>query len=91
MFPKVKLYTTIYEGYIVVPDDAVVTRAGQDYVFVIMQNAEGKEVARRVPVKKLITIENDTIISEGLSKGDMIVVDGMDVLVDGARVNRVEK
>ena len=69
----------------------MVTRAGQDYVFVIMQNAEGKEVARRVPVKKLITIENDTIISEGLSKGDMIVVDGMDVLVDGARVNRVEK
>lgn len=91
MFPKVKLYTTVYEGYVVVPDDAIVTRAEQDYVFIVMQNNEGKDVARRVPVKKLITIGNDTIISEGLSKGDIIVVDGMDVLVDGARVNKVEK
>lgn len=90
MFPKIRLYTTVYEGYIVVPDDAVVTRAGQDYVFVIQKNDEGGEIARRVPVKKLITIDNDTIISEGLSEGDMIVIDGMDVLVDGSRVNRVE-
>ena len=91
MFPKIKLHTTVYEGYIVVPDDTVVTRAGQDYVFVIMQNAEGKDVARRIPVQTLITIDNFTVISEGLSVGDTIVVDGMDVLVDGSRVNRVEK
>ena len=91
MFPKVKLYTTLYEGNIVVPDDAVVTRAGEDYVFVIMQNPEGKDIARRLLVKKLLTIDNFTIISEGLSVGDTIVVEGMDVLVDGSRVNRVEK
>lgn len=86
MFPKIKLYTTVYNGYIVVPDDAVVTRAGQDYVFVV----EG-EIAKRVPVKKLITIDNSTIIAEGLSVGDSIVVDGMDVLVDGSKVNQVER
>ena len=91
MFPKVRLYTTVYNGYIVVPDDAVVTRADQDYVFVIVQNAEGQDVASRVPVKKLITIDNNTVISEGLSEGDIVVVDGMDVLVSGVRVNRVEK
>ena len=86
MFPKVKLHTTVYEGYIAVPDDAVVTRAEQDYVFVVKG-----DIASRVPVKKLITIENTTLISEGLSKGDNIVIDGMDVLVDGSRVNRVER
>ena len=86
MFPKIKLYTTVYNGYIVVPDDAVVTRAGQDYVFVVTG-----ESARRVPVKKLITIDNSTIIAEGLSVGDSIVVDGMDVLVDGSKVNQVER
>ena len=91
MFPKIKLHTTVYKGYIVVPDDTVVTRAGQNYVFVVAQNAEGKDVARRIPVKTLITIDNFTVISEGLSEGDTIVVDGMDVLVDGSRVNRVEK
>ncbi len=91
MFPKIKLYTTVYEGYIVVPDDAVVTRAEQDYVFMIMKNEEGRDVARRVPVKKLLTIGNDTLISEGLSAGDLIVVDGMDVLVDGSLVNLVDK
>ncbi len=86
MFPRIKLYTTVYNGYIVVPDDAVVTRAGQDYVFVVTG-----ESARRVPVKKLITIDNSTIIAEGLSVGDSIVVDGMDVLVDGSKVNQVER
>ena len=86
MFPKIKLYTTVYNGYIVVPDDAVVTRAGQDYVFVVTG-----ESARRVPVKKLITIDNSTIIAEGLSVGDSVVVDGMDVLVDGSKVNQVER
>ena len=86
MFPKVKLYTTVYEGYIAVPDDAVVTRAEQDYVFVVKG-----DIASRVPVKKLITIENTTLLSEGLSKGDSIVIDGMDVLVDGSKVNRVER
>ena len=86
MFPKIKLYTTVYDGYIVVPDDAVVTRAGQDYVFVITG-----DIARRVPVRKLITIDNSTIIAEGLSVGDSIVVDGMDVLVDGSKVNQVER
>ena len=86
MFPKIKLYTTVYDGYIVVPDDAVVTRAGQDYVFVVTG-----DIARRVPVRKLITIDNSTIISEGLSAGDSIVVEGMDVLVDGSKVNQVER
>ena len=86
MFPKIKLYTTVYDGYIVVPDDAVVTRAGQDYVFVV-----AGDIARRVPVRKLITIDNSTIIAEGLSVGDSIVVDGMDVLVDGSKVNQVER
>ena len=91
MFPKIKLHTTVYEGYIVVPDDAIVTRAEQDYVFVVMKNAEGRDIARRIPVKKLITIDNNTIITEGLSKGDNLVVEGMDVLVDGSLVNRMEK
>ena len=86
MFPKIKLYTTVYDGYIVVPDDAVVTRAGQDYVFVV-----AGDIARRVPVRKLITIDYSTIIAEGLSVGDSIVVDGMDVLVDGSKVNQVER
>lgn len=86
MFPKIKLHTTIYEGKIVIPDDAVVTRAEQDYVFVV-----NGDTARRVPVEKLITIDNRTIISEGLSVGDSIVVDGMDVLVDGSKVNQVER
>ena len=86
MFPKIKLHTTVYDGKIVIPDDAVVTRAEQDYVFVVTG-----DTARRVPVEKLITIENKTIISEGLSVGDSIVVDGMDVLVDGSKVNQVER
>ena len=86
MFPKIKLYTTVYEGYIAVPDDAVVTRAEQDYVFVVKGN-----IASRVPVRKLITIDNTTLISEGLAIGDNIVIDGMDVLVDGSKVNLVER
>ncbi|MBO7516773.1 MAG: efflux RND transporter periplasmic adaptor subunit [Spirochaetia bacterium] len=86
MFPKIKLYTTVYDGYIAVPDDAVVTRADQDYVFVVKG-----DIAIRVPVEKLITIGNTTLISKGLSKGDNIVVDGMDVLVDGSKVNKVER
>ena len=91
MFPKVRLYTTVYSGRIVVPDDSIVTRAGQDYVYVAKKDDAGADIASRVPIKSIITVDGRTVISEGLVAGDEIVVDGMDALIDGAKINIMRK
>lgn len=102
MFPKVKLYTTEYADIIAVPSDAIITRAEKNYIFVLNKNTqkkaqaspegkEGQNTVRRIEVKTDISTGDKTIITEGLSLGDIIVVQGMDMLSDGARVNPIEK
>lgn len=89
MFPKLKIYTRIYEGYVVIPDEAIVTRAGKTYVF-LAGKENGGDFARRVEIERIATVENDAIIGKGIKAGDTIIVDGMNSLVDGARLNIIE-
>lgn len=100
MFPKVKLYTTKYTDIIAVPSEAIITRAEKNYVFVLNKNIlekaqptgkEGQISVSRIEVKTDISTDAKTIITEGLSLGDTIVTQGMDMLSDGASVNPIEK
>lgn len=105
MFPKVKLYTTEYIDIIAVPSEAIITRAEKNYIFVLNKNIQAetsvpkeaktssKEQANvsRIEVKTAISTEDKTIITEGLSIGDIIVIQGMDMLTDGVGVNPIAK
>lgn len=91
MFPKLKIYTSIYDDKIVVPSETVVTRGDTDFVYTVVKNEEGKDIARRIPVKKLVTVDDRVVIASGISAGDTIIVEGMEILIDGAPVNIMTK
>jgi len=74
MFPRVKLFL-IEEEALLIPEEALFTREGEDYVFVVEKN-----LAR---LKKVITGlgQGDLIqIIQGLKEGEMVIVEGQSLL-----------
>ena len=87
MYGRVKLVTESVKDAIVIPATAIVTRDSKNYVFVVEPHADKTSTVKLVPVTVGITVDNRTEISEGLKAGDEIVVKGMSLLNDGAKVN----
>ena len=85
MFAKVKLYTSLYSGEIVVPSDAVVSDDEYSYVFVIDENSIAEK--RNVKTGKLIDAKIQ--ILEGLYDGEKVIVEGMLSVSDGIKVNDI--
>ena len=85
MFAKVKLYTSLYSGEIVVPSDAVVSDDEYSYVFVIDENS----VAEKRNVKTGKLIDAKVQILEGLYAGEKVIVEGMLSVSDGIKVNDI--
>src|ERR1041385_379017 len=75
------------ENSVVVPTVAVQRSQSGNYVFVVRDGA-----AKVQPVKVERTFQGTSVISEGLSGGEDVVVDGQLLLSDGTRVeSRVRK
>ena len=85
MFAKVKLYTSLYSGEIVVPSDAVVSDDEYSYVFVIDENS----IAEKRNVKTGKLIDAKVQILEGLYAGEKVIVEGMLSVSDGIKVNDI--
>ena len=68
------------------PATAVVTRDQKPFIFVVAQKG-GDASVKLTPVKLGLTVDNQTEITEGLTVGDEIVVKGMALLNDGAKIN----
>ena len=84
MFVRAEIVKEVAEASIGVPLYTVITRNGQQYVYV-----EGDGVARRRPVK-LGILENWRVqITKGLEPGDRVIVEGHRNVEDGQRVNIV--
>ncbi|UGQ16953.1 efflux RND transporter periplasmic adaptor subunit [Borrelia sp. RT1S] len=87
MFAKVKIVTSHLKNVIKIPSSAVVEREGRRFVFRISEDA--KTVQMLVP---LMGFEVDNIVSvrDGINEDDLIVIEGMSALSDGAYVNIAE-
>jgi multidrug efflux pump subunit AcrA (membrane-fusion protein) len=70
---------------VVVPNSAVVTETGVDYVYAVVQ-ANGGTVVRKTPVRTGISDEAVTEIAGGLEKGTLVVTEGQSFLSDGEKV-----
>jgi multidrug efflux system membrane fusion protein len=81
-FVNVKL--TLYEEHnaLVVPADAVQTGPNGEYVFVVKPD----KTAEMRPVKVERTEGGDAVITNGVSEGEQVVVNGQSRLVPGAHV-----
>ncbi len=82
----VDLMLSDYAGNdILLPSDAVKSDQKGDFVFVISQNG-GKNIAQKRYVKTGRNIKTNTIITEGLTEGDKVVIQGHNLLSNGSEV-----
>lgn len=86
MYCRVKLITETKTEVVAIPRTAVLTRSGQDSVFVV----NGGVVENR-PVSVGITVDNMVEITSGLSAGNEIVISGQTMLNSGSKVNVVSR
>jgi len=85
MFAKVKLYTEDYSGAVVLPVTSLVENADKYYAFVVNRDFT---VSKRF-VKRGYTVDNMVQILEGVSKDEVVVVQGQTSLADGSKVQDI--
>ena len=82
-FGRGQIITREVSNALVVPKAAVVSRDGQDAVFVVSNNSSHAELRR---VSLGVTTQNDVEVKSGLSENDRVVVLGAQMLKDGMPV-----
>ena len=82
MFVEVNIVTRSRQDALIVPRTAVLYQRNQVLVFLFQ---DGKAVA--TPVTVGVTEDDRVEITDGLKEGDTIIVQGAEVLKDGAEVN----
>lgn len=81
MFIEARLATEVRPDALVVPEDAVVQVAGGAYVWVV---ADGRALRRRVDLG--VRTPGSVEIRSGVVEGDLVVVGGVERMVEGAAV-----
>jgi multidrug efflux pump subunit AcrA (membrane-fusion protein) len=85
MFVRVKLNTRTYENVVSIPLDAVVENRGKTVVFVVV-SAPGTPRVEMREVVAGVTVDGEAEITSGLAPGEAVVVQGQQLLMDGAQV-----
>ena len=85
MFARVSFPVENRENVIVVPNSAVMTETGVDYVYAVVQ-AEGQTVIRKTAITAGISNDTVTEVASGLEKGTLVVTEGQSFLNDGEKV-----
>ena len=82
MFAKIKLYTSKYEGCVVVSKDGLVQDEDNVYLFVV--NDDMTVSKRSVKIGK--TVDSMVQVTDNLMSGERVVVEGVLSLSEGAKV-----
>ena len=85
MFAKIRLDTSLHRTLITVPTNAVASHYDERYVWVLQKD---NTVQRRVVISG-VSIDGRTAIRTGLTKGELVIIEGIQVLSDGATVRDV--
>jgi len=91
MFAQVRIITQQRESAVQIPSAAMLTRFGEQFIFVIDNTDPQAPVARRRNVVPGIVIDGVMEVLEGLSENEEVVVRGQTIIYDGARTNIVER
>lgn len=86
MYCRVKLITESKSDVVAIPRSAILSRSGQDAVFVV----NGGAVELR-PITVGITVDDKVEVLSGLMSGNEIVVSGQTLLDSGSKVNVVNR
>ncbi len=92
MFAKVKVVTEQKENIVKLPASAVLSRFGEQYVFVVVDNPENpsQKIVRKKNIVPGILIDGVMEIQSGILPDEEVVVRGQTMLDDGSLVNVVE-
>jgi multidrug efflux pump subunit AcrA (membrane-fusion protein) len=93
MFAKVRIITEQKDNIVKIPASAMVSRFGEQYVYVVEQDPENPEfkIVRKRNVVPGILVDGMLEVQSGLSPDEEVVARGQTLLEDGARVNVIER
>jgi len=89
MFPEIQLITQSKENTVKIPQEAVIRRFGETFVFVVKETQEEEEMITRAEKRLVvpgITIDDKVEILSGLEAQEKVVVRGQSLLEDAAPV-----
>lgn len=86
MYCRVKLITETIHNALAIPRNAVISRSGENYVFVVDPTTN---IVKAQPVKIGITVDDMLEIESGLNANEQIVISGQTLLDNGSHVNIV--
>jgi len=86
MFARVKLNTRTYENVVSIPQEALVEHRGRTVVYVLGTAAEGTSHVEMRDVIAGVNVDREVEIKNGLEPGESVVVQGQQLLTDGAPV-----
>ena len=85
MFARVKLFTVDYGGYPVIQQDAFVENSDEYYLYIVKEDST---VTKRL-VKRGKNVDGTYQVIEGLNNGEVVVIEGMLSLYEGAKVRDI--
>ena len=91
MFAKVRIITERKENIVKIPAAALVTRFGEQYVFIVDTNDSAATISRKRTVVPGILIDGILEIQYGLAPDEEIIIRGQTLLEDGSRINIIER
>jgi len=91
MFAKVRVITDRKDNIVKIPAAAVISRFGEQFVYVIAKDEQDNDIVRKRIIAPGILIDNVMEIQKGLEPSEEIVIRGQTLLDDGSRVNIIER
>jgi membrane fusion protein (multidrug efflux system) len=76
MFARPRVVFSTREGAVVVPEEALVPVGAKQFVFKVVDGADGKKVSQRVEAKLGLRLLGEVEILEGIQPGDSVVTAG---------------
>jgi membrane fusion protein, multidrug efflux system len=86
MFARPRVVFSVREGAVVVPEEALVPVGAKQFLFKVVDGAEGKKVSQRLEARIGMRLPGKVEILEGVKPGDTIVTAGHGRLMRGESV-----
>jgi membrane fusion protein (multidrug efflux system) len=83
MFARVRVVFATREDALMVPEEALVPQGGKQYVFKVVDGADGKKVSQKLEARVGLRVPGKAEILEGLKTGDTVVTAGHGRLLRG--------
>jgi membrane fusion protein (multidrug efflux system) len=76
MFARTRIVFSVREGALMVPEEALVPQGNDQFIFKLVDGADGKPAAQRMKARIGLRVPGKAEILEGLAEGDRVVTAG---------------